>query len=249
TPPSRPPRWRIRSPRSAGSCPRRNTSKDPADRQPYPSAGKASSRRPEAGAPPLRERAIAHAPPARCRRGTPNARSGPARPTRGSGLDRLRDDRVLPELLSLGRQVATVPEQSSRRRRPSSRCKLAEQRLRLFQVERVEALGEPAVDGRKKIMSFSAPALIAPEPREAHRRAKLPGAGLLCAGDFQRTFETGLCFGCMALGRLHCNFALHAMDLCFEPLLLGFFRRRDRFANTALGVVELADVRIGYHQM
>src|SRR5208337_919026 len=62
TPPSRPPRWRIRSPRSAGSCPRRNTSKDPADRQPYPSAGRASSRRPEAGAPPLRERAIAHAP-------------------------------------------------------------------------------------------------------------------------------------------------------------------------------------------
>jgi hypothetical protein len=50
-----------------------------------------------------------------------------------------------------------------------SGVQLIKQRLRLFQVERVEAFGEPAVDRREKIASFLPFALIAPEPRHAHR--------------------------------------------------------------------------------
>ena len=61
---------------------------------------------------------------------------------------------------------AGVPEE-----RPVSRLQLFEQRLGLFQIERIEAFGEPAVDWSEKIAGFIALALVAPEPRHAHRRA------------------------------------------------------------------------------
>ena len=38
------------------------------------------------------------------------------------------------------------------------------------------------------------------------------------------------------------------MELRFEPPLLGLFCRRNRFAHALSGVLELADVRIGYRQ-
>ena len=47
-----------------------------------------------------------------------------------------------------------------------SRRQLVEQRLRLLQIERVEALGEPAVDRSEKLASLIPLALIAPEARE-----------------------------------------------------------------------------------
>ena len=40
----------------------------------------------------------------------------------------------------------------------------AEQRLRLFQIGRVEALGEPGVDWRKEVAGLGAVALIAAQP-------------------------------------------------------------------------------------
>ena len=48
-----------------------------------------------------------------------------------------------------------------------------QRRLGLFQVERVETLGEPAVDGREEIARLGAPAVIALKTREARRRAQL----------------------------------------------------------------------------
>ena len=42
--------------------------------------------------------------------------------------------------------------------------RLTEQRLRLLQIERVKAFGEPAVNRNKQFASL----LAAPEPREAH---------------------------------------------------------------------------------
>ena len=93
-------------------------------------------------------------------------------------------------------------------------------------------------------MGFRAPSLIAPEAGEAHRRAQLPGAGLLRAGDFERTLEAGLRFGRVALGRPHGDFARNAMDLGFPPPFLRDFHRRNRFVNAAHGAIELADVRI-----
>ena len=44
---------------------------------------------------------------------------------------------------------------------------LIEQRLCFFQIGGVEALGEPAVEGREQVARLAPPALLAPEPGEA----------------------------------------------------------------------------------
>ena len=52
--------------------------------------------------------------------------------------------------------------------------KFVEQRISLFQIERIEALREPAIDRGEKIAGLLPLALIAPEPRHAHCRAQFP---------------------------------------------------------------------------
>src|SRR5438874_4460607 len=58
---------------------------------------------------------------------------------------------------------------------------LGEKRLRLLQVGRVEALGEPAVDRGEQFLRLGPPALLAPQPREARRGAQLQRFRLLSA--------------------------------------------------------------------
>jgi hypothetical protein len=48
---------------------------------------------------------------------------------------------------------------------------IVEQGLSLFQIERVEAFGEPTVDRSEQITSLISLAVIALEPRHAHRGA------------------------------------------------------------------------------
>jgi hypothetical protein len=60
---------------------------------------------------------------------------------------------------------------------------LVQQRLGLLQVQRIEALGEPAIDGGEKIMRLLPFTLFAPQPRHAHRRAQFPGLCLLLTRD------------------------------------------------------------------
>ena len=50
----------------------------------------------------------------------------------------------------------------------SLRPQLLQQRLRLFQIARVEAFSEPAVHRSEKLVCFLALTLITPEPRKAH---------------------------------------------------------------------------------
>src|SRR6266851_902942 len=64
-------------------------------------------------------------------------------------------------------------------------AELIEQRLRLFQIGRVEALGEPAVERCEKIAGFGVKALVAAEPGEARGCAQFPELGLLLLGDAQ----------------------------------------------------------------
>jgi hypothetical protein len=52
----------------------------------------------------------------------------------------------------------------------------------LFQIERVEAFGEPAVDRSEKLACLFRLALIAQQPRKFDRSAKLPKLSLLSAG-------------------------------------------------------------------
>jgi hypothetical protein len=58
----------------------------------------------------------------------------------------------------------------SRQQAPSSSQRV-EQSFGLLEVERVEAFGEPAVDRGEKIAGRVPLALVAPEPRQASRRA------------------------------------------------------------------------------
>jgi hypothetical protein len=76
---------------------------------------------------------------------------------------------------------------------------LGEQRLSLFQIERVEAFGEPVVDRREKIVGLLSLPLITPEARQARRRPQLLGLCLLLAGNSERALEIGLRFRCIRL--------------------------------------------------
>ena len=65
----------------------------------------------------------------------------------------------------------------------TSSSQLVEQRLCLFEIGRIEALGEPAIDRRKEIAGFGAKALVAAKPGETDGGAQLPELGLLLHGD------------------------------------------------------------------
>jgi hypothetical protein len=98
-----------------------------------------------------------------------------------------------------------------------SRRQLVQQDLRLFQIERVEAFGEPAVHRNKQIAGFIAPALITPESRHAYRRAQFPGSCLLLTSYGKSPVEIRLRFRCMLLGWLERKLARKAVGLGFEP--------------------------------
>jgi hypothetical protein len=53
----------------------------------------------------------------------------------------------------------------------ASSRQLGQQRLRLFQVVRIETLSESVADWGKESVGFLRQALIAPKARRAHRRA------------------------------------------------------------------------------
>src|SRR5580765_6307605 len=67
-----------------------------------------------------------------------------------------------------------------------------EQRFRLDEVPRAEALGEPGVERGQELARFGGAAPIAEQPREARRGAELEGSGLLLARDVQRVAEERL---------------------------------------------------------
>jgi hypothetical protein len=89
------------------------------------------------------------------------------------------------DILRRRRHVSNVPgtdscaATNSGHQNSLSVVRLVEQRLGFLQIERVEAFGEPVVDRRQKIAGLLSLAVIAPEPRQAHRRAQLPRLCLL----------------------------------------------------------------------
>jgi hypothetical protein len=64
-------------------------------------------------------------------------------------------------------------------RRPPGSPQLVEQRLCLFEVGRIETLGEPVVDRCEKVMGVGAATLVAAEPGEARGGAQFPELGVL----------------------------------------------------------------------
>ena len=103
---------------------------------------------------------------------------------------------------------------------------LVEQSLGLLQIERVEALGEPAVDRSEKIAGLIALALIALEPRHAHRRAQFPGLCLLLTCNRERVLEIRFRCRRVRLRRQQRDFPGDAMDIGLVHRFLGCFHRR-----------------------
>ena len=97
-----------------------------------------------------------------------------------------------------------------------------EQRLRLLQIERVKAFGEPAVDRSEKLAGLIPLALIAPEPRHAHCGAQLPGLCLLLTRYRERALEIRFRFCRIWLRRLECDFPGDAIDLGLVQPFFGF---------------------------
>src|SRR3954453_11955549 len=118
--------------------------------------------------------------------------------------------------------------------------KLAEQRLGFSKVARVEAFREPIVDGSEKVPCRPPFALIAEEPRQAHRRAQFPRLCLLCPRNGQGMLETGLRLLRVPLRRLERDFTGNAMSLGLAPAFPGRVHRRHCFVDAAPGIIELA---------
>ena len=77
----------------------------------------------------------------------------------------------------------------------TSSSQLVEQRLCVFEIGRVEAFGEPAIDRCQQVAGFALAALVAAEPSEARDGAQFPEFGplLLCdAQGFAIQFLGGL---------------------------------------------------------
>ena len=104
------------------------------------------------------------------------------------------------------------------------RTELIEQRLCLFQVGRVKALGELAIDRREQGARVPRPALLLPEPGEARGGSQLPRPGLTLAGQAQGLLETGLSFlDTRGWGRLP-RAVLRQQECSPQPMDLGFPR-------------------------
>src|ERR1700748_163408 len=89
---------------------------------------------------------------------------------------------------------------------------LLQQRLRLFQIARVETLREPPVHGSEQFARLLRLALVAPEACEARGGAKLPRFGLLLTGDRKSTIKIFLRFSRIWLRRLKRDFASYTMQ-------------------------------------
>jgi hypothetical protein len=105
-----------------------------------------------------------------------------------------------------------------------------QQRLRLLQIARVEAFGEPAVDGSKKFARLLHPALVAPEAREAHCGAQFPRFCLLLTGDGQSALEILIRFCRIPLRRFKWKEMTRAV-----PLIRSSAARASRLPVAAMG--------------
>ena len=95
----------------------------------------------------------------------------------------------------------------------------------------------------EQVAGLLALALIAPEPRHAHRRAQFPGLCSLLVRDCECAVEIGLRFRGIRLWRFQHDFSGEAIDLGLEQPLLGYFDRGHRLGDTVPSVTKLAEFR------
>src|SRR5262245_47947291 len=103
----------------------------------------------------------------------------------------------------------------------SSRRQLLEQRLRFLQIARIGPFREPPVNWSQQFAHLLLLALVAPEAREAHGGAELPGLGLLLASDGECMLKIGFCFRYISLRRRKGDFTGNAINFGLEPSFFG----------------------------
>jgi hypothetical protein len=91
---------------------------------------------------------------------------------------------------------------------------LGEEFCGVFQIGGVEALGEPAVDGRKKFARLGPPALLAPEAGEARRGAQFVAPRALLSGYRQGGAERVLGLRRIGIWQPTGELAAQAMNFC-----------------------------------
>jgi hypothetical protein len=94
-----------------------------------------------------------------------------------------------------------------------------QQRLRRFQVRRIEALVEPAMHRREELARFGVPPLVTPEPGEARGGAQLPMRRLLAAGDRDRLAK--MRFGGVGIPASEEKLAVGAAKVRLAPAFVG----------------------------
>ena len=116
-------------------------------------------------------------------------------------------------------QALSMPGAGRKLRAASPYCELpssqrVEERLGVLQVSRVKPLGEPAIDRCEQVIGLSALALLLPQAGQAHRRAQLPGFGLLATGNDQGLLEAGFRLGDIWDGLAQQQPALEPIRFC-----------------------------------
>src|SRR6476661_2504248 len=90
---------------------------------------------------------------------------------------------------------------------------LVQQRLRLLQIERVEAFRKPAVNRSEQFASLLRLAMVAPEARHTHCGTEFPRFCLLRACDRECALEISLRFRRIRLRRNQRDLAGHSVDI------------------------------------
>ena len=107
------------------------------------------------------------------------------------------------------------------RHNPSGSGELVQESFCLFQIGRVEAFSEPAVNRRQQLARLRPPVLFAPQPREADGGAQFPELGLLLHGDAQGFVIKFL--GGLGMPLTQKQLAFVSVQLCRKPALAGSF--------------------------
>jgi hypothetical protein len=116
-----------------------------------------------------------------------------------------------------------------------------------FAEERARALDawEPGIDRAEKIVGLLPFALIAPQPRQANRRAQFPGLCLLPPRNGKGALEICCRFFRAWLEQHQCDFSGGAIHLGLAPSFLGRFHQSACLADGAPGIIELTELRVG----
>jgi hypothetical protein len=127
----------------------------------------------------------------------------------------------------MGREV---PKSDIRHETSLSR-QLGEKHFGFFQIERIEAFGEPVVDRREQFASLLPLTLVAPEPREAHCSAEFPQFRLLLTGKRKCLLKRGFRLVVQPRPMGNEQLSLKAKQFRFIPPLAGRLGRRQPFGG------------------